>query len=145
MSFLPTAYRWIFSIGMCSIDHTVTVFVLIRPQVHDCEDGWLYARSSRKSSSGPCHGRGIETRRRRYRPVSGGGGEELAEVWSMFRIEVCAHCFHSRYALQLLTPASISAQLAGRTQTELEDISEMIELFLDAKTSASNLAEGERV
>ena len=50
--------------------------------------------------------------------------------------------FASRYALQLLTPASILAQLAGRTQIELEDIGEMIELFLDAKTSASNLAEG---
>jgi RuvB-like protein 1 len=50
--------------------------------------------------------------------------------------------FAPRYALQLLTPASILAQLAGRTQIELEDIGEMIELFLDAKTSASNLAEG---
>ncbi|KAJ3510900.1 hypothetical protein NLJ89_g4412 [Agrocybe chaxingu] len=42
-----------------------------------------------------------------------------------------------RYALQLLTPASILARLAGRTQIEVEDISEMDELFLDAKTSAS--------
>ncbi|KIJ98254.1 hypothetical protein K443DRAFT_133513 [Laccaria amethystina LaAM-08-1] len=46
-----------------------------------------------------------------------------------------------RYALQLLTPASILAQLGGRTQIELEDIGEMRVLFLDAKTSASNLAE----
>ncbi|KAI0277059.1 RuvB-like helicase [Russula aff. rugulosa BPL654] len=45
-------------------------------------------------------------------------------------------------ALQLLSPASILAQLAGRAQIELEDIGEMIEMFLDAKTSASNLAEG---
>lgn len=44
--------------------------------------------------------------------------------------------------MQLLTPASILAQLAGRIQIELEDIWEMIDLFLDAKTSASNLAEG---
>jgi RuvB-like protein 1 (pontin 52) len=35
------------------------------------------------------------------------------------------------------------AQLAGRTQIDLEDIGEMTELFLDAKTSASNLANGE--
>ncbi|KAF9530888.1 RuvB-like helicase 1 [Crepidotus variabilis] len=42
-----------------------------------------------------------------------------------------------RYALQLLTPASILASLAGRTQIEAEDISEMNELFLDAKASAS--------
>jgi len=49
--------------------------------------------------------------------------------------------FDCRYALQLLTPASILAQLNGRTQIELEDIGEMRELFLDAKTSASSLAE----
>ena len=40
-----------------------------------------------------------------------------------------------RYALQLLTPASILAGIAGRKQIELEDIDEMGELFLDAKTS----------
>jgi RuvB-like protein 1 (pontin 52) len=50
--------------------------------------------------------------------------------------------FAPRYALQLLSPASILAQLAGRAQIELEDIGEMIEMFLDAKTSASNLADG---
>jgi len=42
-----------------------------------------------------------------------------------------------RYAIQLLTPASILARLAGRDQIGLEDIGEMNELFLDAKTSAS--------
>jgi len=42
-----------------------------------------------------------------------------------------------RYALQLLTPASILARLAGRGQIEIEDIGEMNELFLDAKTSAN--------
>ncbi|PFH45923.1 hypothetical protein AMATHDRAFT_157221 [Amanita thiersii Skay4041] len=47
-----------------------------------------------------------------------------------------------RYALQLLTPASILAQLGGRGQIELEDIGEMNELFLDAKTSASMIGEG---
>ncbi|TEB20371.1 RuvB-like helicase 1 [Coprinellus micaceus] len=46
-----------------------------------------------------------------------------------------------RYALQLLTPASILAGIAGRTQIEVEDIGEMNELFLDAKTSAANIAE----
>ncbi|KAN0111814.1 hypothetical protein V8E52_008194, partial [Russula decolorans] len=48
-----------------------------------------------------------------------------------------------RYALQLLTPASILVQLAGRSQIEMEDIGEMTELFLDAKTSVRNLAKGE--
>ena len=44
---------------------------------------------------------------------------------------------HDRYALQLLTPASILAKLAGRKEVQLEDIDEMGELFLDAKTSAN--------
>ncbi|KAJ7487642.1 RuvB-like helicase 1 [Mycena galericulata] len=46
-----------------------------------------------------------------------------------------------RYALQLLTPASILATLAGRAQIEAEDIGEMNELFLDAKTSASMIGQ----
>ncbi|KAF9045731.1 RuvB-like helicase 1 [Hymenopellis radicata] len=45
-----------------------------------------------------------------------------------------------RYALQLLAPAAILTTLAGRTQIEEEDISEMGELFLDAKTSAANMS-----
>lgn len=44
-----------------------------------------------------------------------------------------------RYALQLLTPASILAGLSGRNQIEVEDIGEMNELFLDAKSSARNI------
>ncbi|KAH9953438.1 hypothetical protein BJV74DRAFT_800271, partial [Russula compacta] len=47
-----------------------------------------------------------------------------------------------RYALQLLTPASILARLVGRTQIELEDTGEMMELFLDAKMSRSGLGKG---
>ncbi|KJA16084.1 hypothetical protein HYPSUDRAFT_47725 [Hypholoma sublateritium FD-334 SS-4] len=50
-----------------------------------------------------------------------------------------------RYALQLLTPASILAHLAGRAQIELEDINEMNELFLDAKTSAAMISENRSV
>jgi len=48
---------------------------------------------------------------------------------------LASHCV-SRYALQLLAPASILATLAGRSEIQEEDISEMNELFLDAKTSA---------
>ena len=44
-----------------------------------------------------------------------------------------------RYALQLLAPAAILAALAGRTQIEEEDVSEMNELFLDARTSAGRI------
>lgn len=50
--------------------------------------------------------------------------------------------FH-RYALQLLAPAAILANIAGRKQIELEDINEMGELFLDAKTSAEAIGQGE--
>ncbi|KIY66756.1 RuvB-like helicase 1 [Cylindrobasidium torrendii FP15055 ss-10] len=46
-----------------------------------------------------------------------------------------------RYALQLLSPAAILARLAGREQVEEEDISEMGELFLDAKKSAALISE----
>jgi len=46
-----------------------------------------------------------------------------------------------RYSLQLLTPASILSSLAGRNQIEPEDISEINELFIDAKTSAAMIGE----
>ncbi|KZT35510.1 DNA helicase [Sistotremastrum suecicum HHB10207 ss-3] len=46
-----------------------------------------------------------------------------------------------RYALQLLTPASILATLAGRKEINVEDIGEMNELFLDAKTSAGMIGD----
>ncbi|KAJ7041260.1 RuvB-like helicase 1 [Mycena alexandri] len=46
-----------------------------------------------------------------------------------------------RYALQLLTPAFILTTLAGRAQIEAEDIGEMGELFLDAKSSAALIGE----
>jgi RuvB-like protein 1 len=47
---------------------------------------------------------------------------------------------NSRYALQLLTPASIVASLSGRKEVLLEDIGELTELFLDAKTSATKIS-----
>ncbi|KAG8987520.1 RuvB ATP-dependent DNA helicase pontin [Tulasnella sp. 427] len=48
-----------------------------------------------------------------------------------------------RYAIQLLGPASLVAQLSGRSEVTTEDIGEMNELFLDAKTSASVMGEFE--
>ncbi|KAJ2843820.1 RuvB ATP-dependent DNA helicase pontin [Coemansia brasiliensis] len=42
-----------------------------------------------------------------------------------------------RYAIQLLTPASIMAQIAGRNEIEKDDISETGELFFDAKKSVT--------
>ncbi|CAE6423741.1 unnamed protein product [Rhizoctonia solani] len=45
-----------------------------------------------------------------------------------------------RYALQLITPASIVASLSGRKEILPTDIGEMNELFLDAKTSAGMMA-----
>lgn len=46
-----------------------------------------------------------------------------------------------RYALQLLAPASILASLAGRQEVQLEDVGEMGELFLDARSSAAIIEE----
>ncbi|TXT07317.1 hypothetical protein VHUM_03487 [Vanrija humicola] len=40
-----------------------------------------------------------------------------------------------RYALQLLTPSSIVARTAGRTEVSLEDVSQLEDLFLDTKRS----------
>lgn len=47
----------------------------------------------------------------------------------------------NRYALQLLTPASILAKLAGRAEITLEDVGETDSLFLDAKSSARMLSQ----
>lgn len=44
-----------------------------------------------------------------------------------------------RFALQLLTPASILSQLQGRTEITLEDVQETDSLFLDARSSARQL------
>jgi len=48
-----------------------------------------------------------------------------------------------RYAVQMLTPAKILAQTAGREQVILGDIEEVDELFHDAKASAQLLAHSE--
>ncbi|KAF8500261.1 hypothetical protein F5888DRAFT_1369294 [Russula emetica] len=92
------------------------------------------------------YSRGIKIRLRCCRLVGSRGEEELATVWNVLSIQYSSPvliAFATRYALQLLTPASILVQLAGRSQIELEDIGEMTELFLDAKTSVRNLAKGE--
>jgi RuvB-like protein 1 (pontin 52) len=46
-----------------------------------------------------------------------------------------------RYAVQLLTPASINARICNRAQIEKTDIKDMTELFMDAKSSAEMLRE----
>lgn len=50
-----------------------------------------------------------------------------------------------RYALQLLAPASVLAQVNGRVNGEIseEDVEECQDLFLDAGRSARNLGEKE--
>lgn len=42
-----------------------------------------------------------------------------------------------RYALQLLTPASILARVSGRNQIDVADVGECEDLFLDARRSAA--------
>jgi len=46
-----------------------------------------------------------------------------------------------RYAVQLLTPASLTAKINGRTSITVEDVKEVGGLFLDAKSSAKILTE----
>lgn len=46
-----------------------------------------------------------------------------------------------RYAVQLLTPASIMSQINGRDSITLDDIQEVDGLFFDAKKSAQLLVE----
>jgi RuvB-like protein 1 len=46
-----------------------------------------------------------------------------------------------RYALQLMTPASIVAKMQGRDQIDVKDITECGELFLDVKRSAKIVRE----
>jgi len=48
-----------------------------------------------------------------------------------------------RYALQLLQPAHIVSQIAGRDEITMEDVAELNELFLDAKTSSAMMGEFE--
>jgi RuvB-like protein 1 (pontin 52) len=47
-----------------------------------------------------------------------------------------------RYALQLLAPAAILARMKGRSEVQEEDVGEMGELFLDAKSSAEGMQAG---
>lgn len=51
-----------------------------------------------------------------------------------------SQCTQYRYALQLLTPASILSKLSGRTEIGLEDVGETDSLFMDAKSSARMLS-----
>ena len=46
-----------------------------------------------------------------------------------------------RYAVQLLTPASLTAKVNGRSNISKEDIEEVGSLFLDAKSSAKILSQ----
>merc|ERR1712156_391935 len=46
-----------------------------------------------------------------------------------------------RYAVQLLTPAAVQAKICGRSNIVKDDIRDMTELFMDAKSSATMLRE----
>jgi RuvB-like protein 1 (pontin 52) len=49
-----------------------------------------------------------------------------------------------RYAVQLLTPASLTAKTNGRDTINKLDIEEVSTLFLDAKSSSQNLIRQQR-
>jgi len=46
-----------------------------------------------------------------------------------------------RYAVQLLTPASVLAKINGQDHINADDVKEISELFYDAKSSAQLLAQ----
>lgn len=48
-----------------------------------------------------------------------------------------------RYALQLLTPASILARVGGRKEIDVVDVAECEDLFIDARRSASIVNAGD--
>jgi len=48
-----------------------------------------------------------------------------------------------RYAVQLLTPSSITAKINGRSIIKKEDVEEVCGLFMDAKASAKMLSEND--
>jgi DNA helicase TIP49 (TBP-interacting protein) len=58
-----------------------------------------------------------------------------------YRINVFASLRTCRFAIQLLTPASILASINGRDTITLDDVNEVDDLFLDAKKSAKNLVD----
>ena len=48
-----------------------------------------------------------------------------------------------RYALQLLTPASILARVNGKQEIDVDEVGECEDLFIDAKRSANIVNEGD--
>lgn len=46
------------------------------------------------------------------------------------------HLFLFSYALQLLSPAKVNAEMQGRDKVEASDVALVQDLFLDTKTSA---------
>lgn len=52
---------------------------------------------------------------------------------------VCVCACTCRYAVQLLTPASLLARVQGKEVVEREQVEEINELFYDAKSSAKIL------
>lgn len=56
-------------------------------------------------------------------------------------IIIIEYQFYFRYAVQLLTPASLTAKVNGRSTIQKSDIEEVGSLFLDAKSSARILSQ----
>lgn len=59
---------------------------------------------------------------------------------ALIALSEIGHTTTLRYAVQLLTPAAQSAKVNGRLTIGKEDISDITELFLDAKRSAKFLS-----
>lgn len=113
------------------------------PQMHDRQNTDLHSGRSRESRTIACYRGRAEIRVWCTRKISCRRGEVFFKVCALLTAYFSTP-FQSiyRYALQLLTPASILANLSGRGEIEVEDIGEMNELFLDAKTSAAMIGQG---
>lgn len=65
--------------------------------------------------------------------------EMLHLVSEQPKLSVSYFLFSLRYAVQLLTPASLLGRVQGKETVEREQVEEINELFYDAKSSAKIL------
>lgn len=71
-----------------------------------------------------------------YGSRSSDEGPDCAEFWKNSQDNVSCLL---RYALQLLTPASLLGRVQGKENVDREQVEEINELFYDAKSSAKIL------
>lgn len=65
----------------------------------------------------------------------------IAFIFKETKVLLYFHLISYRYAVQLLTPANLTAKVNGRTTIAKEDVIEVSTLFLDAKASSKILSQ----